>query len=247
MFSMEKKPPIAKRGPGRPRLTGNDSTGLINRNTVIDLAYEQARTQPLDAISFVQIAQTLGVAPGSLHYHIGTKDDLTSAILKRFYKGLLTDLRKMPPGLDWMDRLRFFARVLMASKRAHRGASEHIQTRARFRLFQKVSPGETDWGAAYLDWAFTLFREAGFDAEDTALCYHVLAMHCLAAATSTTARLGPADHDAFLIDRADTLDEGTTPGLDFALRAFARVKSDDAFEFGLEALLARFAAVRSEA
>ena len=40
---------------------------------------------------------------------------------------------------------------------------------------------------------------------------------------------------------------GAMPGLDFALRAFARVQADEAFEFGLEALLARFATLRSEA
>lgn len=244
---MEKKQSAPKRGRGRPRQSGNDAEGLVTREKVIDLAYEQARTQPLDEISFVQIAQTLGVVPGSLHYHIGTKDDLTSAILNRYYKGLLAKLRTMPNGLDWADRLRFFGRELMASQRTHRGAAEHIQTKARFRLFQKVRQGETDWGAAYLDWAFTLFRDAGFDAENTAMCYHVLALHCLAAANSANARLGPAQHDVFLIERAATFPEGTKPGLDYALRSFARVQADEAFEFGLEALLARFATLRSKA
>lgn len=243
---MTAKPPAKKRGRGRPRLNGDDDAALVSREKVIDLAYEQARTQPLEAISFVQIAQTLGVVPGSLHYHIGTKDDLTSAILNRYYKGLLAALQQMPSGLDWIDRMRFFARVLMTSQRSHRAAAEHIQTKARFRLFQKVGPGETDWGAAYLDWAFTLFRDAGFDADHAAMCYHTLALHCLAAANSANARLGPAEHDAFLLERAETFAPGAMPGLDFALRSFARVQADEAFEFGLEALLARFAAVRSE-
>lgn len=236
-----------KRGRGRPRLNGTEAEGLVTRDKIVELAYEQARTEPLDAISFVQIAQALGVVPGSLHYHIGTKDDLNSAILNRYYHELLAALGRMPEGLDWQDRLRFFGRTLMTSQRAHRGAAEHIQTKARFRLFQKVGQGETDWGAAYLDWAFTLFHEAGFDADATALCYHVLALHCLSAANSTNARLGPAEHDAFLLERAETLPKGSRPGLDFALRAFARVQADEAFEFGLEALLTRFERMRSKA
>jgi len=234
-----------KRGRGRPRLNGGDDAGLVSREQVIDMAYEQSRTQPLEAVSFVQIASTLGVVPGALHYHIGTKDDLTTAILNRFYKELLAQLDAISMALNWKDRLRQFARTLMACERDHRGAAEHIQTKSKYRLFQKVAAGETDYGAAYLDWAFRLFRDAGFDAKHAALFYHVLALHCLAAANSTNARLEPAEHEAFLIGRASGFAQGSMPGLDFALPAFANIRTEDAFEFGLEALLDRFAAHRS--
>ncbi|PAU77253.1 TetR/AcrR family transcriptional regulator [Halomonas salipaludis] len=241
---MEKTLKTKRRGRGRPRLDGGNGEGIVSREAVIDLAYELARSEPLEDVSFVRLAKVLGVVPGALHYHIGTKDDLTSAILNRFYKQLLARLRKIPEDLPWRERLRQFACILMASERDHRGAAEYIQTKARFRVFQKVRAGETDYGAAYLDHVFSLFREAGFDAEQSAMFYHVLALHCLAAANSHVARLEPAEHEHFLLKQASTFSAGTMPGLDFAIKAFSGIRADDAFEFGLEALLDRFAAAR---
>ncbi len=241
---MTKAEKPVRRGRGRPRTESEASAGVVDPESVVDLAYEMSRTEPLDSVTFVGLAKVLNVVPGSLHYHLGTKDDLTSAVLNRFYRNLLARLDEIPPHADWRERIRSFAWTLMRCERDHRGAAEHIQTRARFRLFQKVREGETDYGAAYLDRAFAMFREAGFDAEQTALFYHVLALHCLSAANAASAQLEPAAHERFLMERAAAFPESTMPGLDHALAKFARIKADDAFEFGLEALLDRFAAAR---
>lgn len=234
-----------RRGRGRPRLEGSDDNGVVTRERVIDLAYEQARSQSLEEVSFVQLAKVLGVVPGSLHYHLGTKDELTSAILNRFYKHLVARLDEMPATEDWGETLRRFAHVLMKCESDHKGVAQYIQTKPRFRLFQRVRPGETDYGAVYLDRAFRMFRDAGFNSEQTAKFYHVLALHCLAAANSAIARLEPAAHEAFLKQQAAAYSDETMLGLQFALPAFAEIRADEAFEFGLEALLDRFAAARA--
>ena len=173
----------------------------MTRDTIIDLAFEQSRTRSLDDISFVQLAGELGVVPGSLHYHLGTKDDLNSAILNRFYRHLLTQLRAIPPGLPWQDTIRRYATTLMQSEIEHRGAAEHIQAKPKFRLFQKVRAGETDYGAAFFDHSLQLFRDCGFDARNAALFYHVIGLHCLSAATSASAKFEPTVHEAFLRER----------------------------------------------
>ena len=239
MAEHEKK---KRRGRGRPRLNGEE--GLVTREAAIDLAYDWAKTQSLGSVSFVQLAKELDVVPGSLHYHIGTKDDLASAILNRFYRDLLRYLQDIPADLPWRDRIRRFAQTLMECERDHRGAAEHIQTRAKFRIFQKVRSGETDYGAAYLDWAFTLLREAGFDAQTAAMLYHVLALHCLSTAVSANTRLEPAAHEDFLTEKAASYPTGAMPGLEFGLAAFGRVKADDAFQIGLDALLDHFEKLR---
>lgn len=233
-----------RRGRGRPRSNGDAGEGLINRQMIVDLAYDQARTQSIDNVSFVQMARELGVKPGALHYHIGTKDDLASAILNRFYKGLLARLDEVPSNLGWREHLTLFARTLMNCQRGHVGAAEHIQRHARFRVFQKVRDGETDYGARYLDRIFSMLRDAGFDAETAAVFYHTLALHCLSAATSANTRLEPAAHESFLTERANAYRPGEMPGLEFGLRAFARVRADDAFELGLKALLDHFEPLR---
>ena len=242
---MTEKAKTKRRGRGRPRTIGIEDTGIVTREAIVDLAYAQARTAPLPSVSFVQLAKALDVVPGSLHYHIGTKDDLNSAILNRFYKGLLNRmLVEIPKGL-WRDRLSSVAWILLESWRQHRGAAEHIQTRAKYRVFQKVREGEKDYGALFLDHVFSLFREAGFTAQQTALFYHTLALHCLASANSDSSRLEPAVHGTFLKERAATSDAKKFPGLGYALNDFADIRADDAFRLGLEALLDRFAAERS--
>lgn len=235
------------RGRGRPRLDGQNDAGVVNREVVVDLAYDQAKQQSLGDISFVGLAKELGVAPGALHYHLGTKDDLISAILNRFYKELLARLAKLPAGSDWRDRIGNFATALRDAYGAHRGAAEHILMHAKFRVFQKVREGETDYGALYLDKVFSMFREAGFDATQTAQFYHALALHCLTAAGSEASRLAPVEHEAFLLKKADSYPNGTMPGLKYALRQFAHVNAKETFRIGLEALLDRFAVERAKA
>lgn len=234
-----------RRGRGRPRLEGTDDSGVVTREMVIDLAYEQARNRSLEDVSFVQLAASLGVVPGSLHYHIGTKEDLTSAILNRFYKNLLTRLEAIPDSKDWRESIRRFARALKQCESEHTGVAQYIQTKPKFRLFQRVKPSKIDYGAAYLDWAFRMFRDAGFNSSQTAMFYHVLALHCLAAANSSIAQLEPAAHQSFLKQQGAAYSQETMLGLKFALSAFAEIRADEAFEFGLEALLDRFATARS--
>jgi AcrR family transcriptional regulator len=233
------------RGRGRPRLNGNDDAGLVNREAVVDLAYDQARRQSLDNVSFVGLAKELGVVPGALHYHLGTKDDLVSSILNRFYKELLAKFSALPTDRNWRDRIGDLARLLLEAYGAHRGAAEHILMHAKFRVFQKIGEGETDYGALYLDKVFSMFKEAGFTPRQTAQFYHALALHCLTAAGSETSRLAPVEHEAFLLEKAASYPDGSMPGLSYALRQFARVNATETFGIGLEALLDRFAVERS--
>lgn len=233
-----------KRRRGRPRNDDSEDAALVTRDVIIDHAYERSRTVPFDELSFVQMARELGVVAGSIHYHIGTKDDLNTAVLNRFFKDLVAELKASMPAGDWRETLQFLARTLLRHWRRHMGVAQHIQTRARYRLFQRVAPGETDYGAAFLDLAFDTFRKAGFSAAQTALFYHALAMHCLASANSDVARLEPAAHEKFLRGKVGEFDPERYPGLAFALAAFAEIKMDETFEVGLEALLDRFAAAR---
>lgn len=233
-----------KRKRGRPRASGGNAEGLVSRDRIVDLAFDAARTRSIDEISFVHLAKQLDVRPGALHYHVGTKDDLVSAILNRFYAELLERLEADPEVEDWQERIRQFARTLMTCERGHKGAAEHIQTYAKFRIFQKVRPGEPDHGAVYLDRAFSMFRDVGFDVSTAAMFYHMLALHCLSTATSATSRLEPSAHEAFLTERAEAHVPGEMPGLEFGLRAFARIRSDDVFERGVDALIDHFAPLR---
>lgn len=227
---------VKKRGRGRPAVAD-----VVTRDLIIETAYEFTKTVPLDELSIVQVARRLGVVAGSLHYHVGTKDDLTSAILNRFYKNLYVELTITTPNGTWRENIGHLARTLMDFQRRHVGIAQHVMAHARYRIFQKVEPDEIDYGVIYLDFAFDMFRRAGFSSHQTALFYHAIALHCLVSSNSDAARLGPVAHQSFLRAKVQQYRGERYPGLAHALEEFATIKTDEAFNLGLDALLDCFA------
>ncbi len=243
IYAMSTKKDV-KRGPGRPPRSGKSNDGLVSRDLIIARACDAARTRAVADVSFVSLAKELGVRPGAIHYHIGTKDALISAILNSFYAELLSRLKQNSESDDWRSRVRQFAKTLMICQSEHKGAAEHLQAHAKFRIFQKIEGDDIDHGARYLDYAFSLFRDIGFNAETGTMFYHMLALHCLSTATSRSSQLEPMAHEDFLLDRANSYVAETMPGLNFGLRAFARIRSEDAFEQGVDALVEHFSGLR---
>jgi len=232
---------MTKRKRGRPLGSGAAGKNLVTRDRIIALACDWAKQRSLDEVTFVQLAKHLDVAPGALHYHIGTKDDLTSAIINSYYRDLVAELEQIDRGLPWRALLHEFANVYLAFQNSHVGVAEYMTMNAKFRVFQKVREGETDYGAIYLDLVFSLLKGAGFDARSTALAYHMISMYCRATAAFTRREFEPSAHEAFLTKRAASYPAGSMPGLEFALPAFAHIHMDESFEFGLDALIEHFA------
>ncbi|RUZ71001.1 TetR/AcrR family transcriptional regulator [Mesorhizobium sp. M7A.F.Ca.US.006.01.1.1] len=228
-----------KRGRGRPAVAD-----VVTRDLIIDTAYEFTKTVSLDELSIVQVARRLGVVAGSLHYHVGTKDDLTSAILNRFYKNLYVELTVSTPNGSWRENIGHLARTLMNFQRRHVGIAQHVMAHARYRIFQKVAPDEIDYGVIYLDFAFDMFRRAGFSSRQTALFYHAIALHCLVSSNSDAAGLGPVAHETFLRAKVQQYRGDRYPGLAHALEEFATIQTDEAFTLGLDALVDNFATAR---
>lgn len=231
-----------KRGRGRPAVAD-----VVTRDLIIETAYEFTKTVSLDELSIVQVARRLGVVAGSLHYHVGTKDDLTSAILNRFYKNLYIELTVSTPNGTWRENIGHLARTLMDFQRRHVGIAQHVMAHARYRIFQKVAPDEIDYGVIYLDFAFDMFRRAGFSSHQTALFYHAIALHCLVSSNSDAARLGPGAHKTFLRAKVPEYRGERYPGLAHALEEFATIQTDEAFNLGLDALLDSLAAASGAA
>ncbi len=235
---------MTKRKRGRPQGSGAAGKNLVTRERIIDLACDWAKERSLDEVTFVKLAKHFDVAPGALHYHIGPKDDLTSAIINSYYRDLVVELKQIDQGLPWRELLREFANVYLAFQNSHVGVAEYMTMNAKFRVFQKVREGETDYGAMYLDLVFSLLKGVGFDSRSTALAYHMISMYCRATAAFTRREFEPSVHEAFLKKRAASYPAGSMPGLEFALPAFAHINMDESFAFGLDALIEHFATLR---
>lgn len=228
------------RGRGRPRQrpSGNAfRAGGLARESIIERAMELTKRESLSAISMVRLAKSLNVRPGTIHYHLGSRDDLISGVMNRFYRDLLRDLDATAPAATWQEEIRRIGRVWLTAKLLYPGVANYIASNDRFRVFQKTESGEKDYGAQYMDRVFGLLCNAGFAADIAAECWHLMALY--ANATAETIALGhaPAAHSKFLLRRAERYDPASFPGLAFGLRALAQLDARDAFSRSLDDLI----------
>lgn len=228
------------RGRGRPKQRASRNAfraGGLARNSIVERAMELTKREPLSAISMVRLAKSLNVRPGTIHYHLGSRDDLISGVMNRFYRGLLRDLDAAEPAATWQGEIRRIGRVWLKAKLLHPGIASYVASNDRFRVFQKTDTGDEDYGARYMDRVFTLLQNAGFADDAAAECWHLMALYANSTAETIAMGHAPAAHSKFLLHRAQRHDPATFPGLAFGLPALARLDARDAFNHSLDDLI----------
>lgn len=60
----------------------------LDRDRIVDRAYDLLREQGLGALSMRRLAAELGVAPGALYWHVPSKQDLLAEVAERIVAGL---------------------------------------------------------------------------------------------------------------------------------------------------------------
>jgi AcrR family transcriptional regulator len=228
------------RGRGRPKQRASRNAfraGGLARESIIERAVELTKREPLSAISMVRLAKSLNVRPGTIHYHLGSRDDLISGVMNRFYRDLLRDLDAAEPAATWQDEIRRIGWVWLNGKLVHPGIANYVASNDRFRVFQKTDTGDEDYGAAYMDRVFTLLQNAGFNADIAAECWHLMALYANSTAETIAMGHAPAAHSKFLLHRAERHDPAAFPGLAFGLPALARLDARDAFSRSLDDLI----------
>lgn len=231
---------MTARGRGRPKQRASRNAfraGGLARDSIIERAMELTTREPLSAISMVRLAKSLNVRPGTIHYHLGSRDDLVSGVMNRFYRDLLRDLDAAAPAATWQEEIRRIGWTWLSAKLAHPGIANYIASNDRYRVFQKTDTGDDDYGARYMDRVFTLLRNAGFAADTAAECWHLMALYANSTAETIAMGHAPAAHSKFLLNRAQRHDSATFPGLAFGLPALARLDARNAFNRSLDDLI----------
>jgi len=240
--SVGRTPP--KRGRGRPKRKATRDglrAGDLARESILERALELTRSEPLSSISMVRLARSLNVRPGTIHYHLGSRDALVSGVMNRFYRGLLSDLEAAAAASTWQEEVRRIGWVGLNVRLAYPGVASYVVSHNRFRVFQMTEGGEPDYGALYMDRVFTLLRDAGFPPDIAAECWHLTALSADATAQAISMGRAPAAHSKFLLDRAQRHDAAVFPGLAFGLTALAHLDARNAFSHSLEDLIAGLA------
>jgi AcrR family transcriptional regulator len=229
------------RGRGRPsRAQGEPGTvaPLLTREHILDRATQLAMVEPLGELSMVGLAREFGVTPALIHYYVGGRDDVISGVVNRYFKARV--LRMAALSGDWKVDLDLHARTTFALMIEYGGVLRYVMSHNRFRLFQQVAPGETDYGLVFFDRYAEIFRLGGFTAEQASMGYHLLSQYVMTAAYAQVGRQLPGQHEKYILSRIKSRPAEQFPGAHFISLPFSRLDSASAFDAGLAILLDGF-------
>ncbi len=228
---------------GRPPKLGVPDAGAapaLTRELILDRATAMAKVEPLDDISMVGLARELGVAPTLIHYYIGSRNDLISGVANRYFR----ERHSRRPRLtgNWKQDLKNEALLTFEISVEYGGVIRYIMGHNRFRLFQQVSEGETDYGMLYLDRMGEIFRNGGFTPDQSALGYLLLMQYVTSASYAEISRQLPAFHTSYIRQQIESQPEGELQGARYVLDAFSTLDTAHSFPQGLEMLIDSFEA-----
>ncbi len=221
-----------RRRPGRPVGKAIE----IDRAVILKTAYEMSRELPLADISIVVVAKKLDVTPPLLHYYLSGRDSLTSGVMNFFYRDLVRQLPEASS--DWKADLHEFARIAYRHFCEYRGVTSYAVSHNRFRIFQMIGEGETDYGLAFLELLSRRVMAAGSTRGRTGIYGHMLLEYILSSAQATVSHRLPGDHREFLEQRIFDLDSKEFPGIEFTRDGLLGFDAKAAFEEGYRLIVA---------
>ena len=225
---------------GRPKL-GTPVAGVaptLSREQILDRATALAKVEPLGEISMVGLARELGVTPTLIHYYIGSRDDLISGVANRYFKERLSRLRPLTG--NWKKDLQREATQSFDMGVEYGGVLRYMMSHNRFRLFQQVSKGETDYGMQYLDRLAGIFNKGGFTPQQAAIGYHLLSQYVMSSSYAQVSRQLPAFHERYIRGQIEARPAADLPGARYFAEAFSTLDSATTFPEGLRLLIDSF-------
>lgn len=230
--------PVPRRR-GRPRKEETASasvTPIISREDILEKAVELAKSEPLSDISIVGLARHFGVTTALIHYYAGSRDELISGVINRYFMERVEKLRPLTRK-NWRSNVEDHAYAIFDVMIQYGGVLRYLMSHNRFRLFQTVGPGETDFGMVYLNRIAEIFRSGGFSAEKCALGYHLLIQYVMTSAYAQVNRQLPGDHGDYILGKIRETSKDQFPAAHFFASAFSKLDSSTAFDAGLKILL----------
>ncbi len=230
--------PIRKRGRPKSGALADAITPALSRDQILDRATTLAQIEPLGEISMVGLARELGVTPASIYYYIGSRNDLISGVVNRYFKKRFS--RQQALTGVWHEDLKREAMLSFDLGLEYGGVMRYIMSHNRFRLFQKVSAGEIDYGILYLDRMAGILSGAGFSRSHAALCYHLLSQYVTSSCYAEITRQLPAFHERYILEQIAAQPVEQLPGAHYIGEAFSKLDSAASFPQGLGLLIESF-------
>jgi AcrR family transcriptional regulator len=193
----------------------------LSRETIERRALALIERDGLAAFSMRRLADALGCEAMSIYHHFPSKAHLMDALLDR----VVASVPLAPETLPWRDRLRQNA---FAMRQTALRYPEFFQFAALHRM-------NTATGLRLLEQAMAVFRDAGFDSEQTARLFRAYSYYVIGAALDETAGYarGPSAVEPV---PAETV-RRDYPLVTAANPYFQRAHHEATFGLGLEMLL----------
>lgn len=222
------------RKPGRPV---GAAAGVLDRDTIIAVAFRLTKTISVSELSIVRVAKELGVTPALIHYYLagGGRDALTSGVMNSFYREVIEQW-PVQTG-DWQQDFEVVADSIYRAHLRYPGISVYVASHNRYQMVQDVAETETDYGLLMLERFSAMVRQIGFDGQRTGVTAHLLMMFISSFAHSTVARRWPGQHADFLRSKLSELDPDAYPNCYFVKDGLINLNAAEAFSAGLRLVL----------
>jgi AcrR family transcriptional regulator len=234
----QRKPPV--RRPGRP--ASDSPSGVLDRETVLAVAFRLTKTVSVSELSIVRVARELGVTPALIHYYFegGGRDALTSGVMNAFYREVIEGWPNETG--EWEHDFEVVCESIYRAYLRYPGISIYAASHNRYQLVQDVQAGEIDYGLLVLEKFTGTVRSAGFEAKQTGVLSHLLMMFVAAYAHSTVTRRWPGQHTEFLSAKLSALDQKEFPNINFSREGLTTLNPTEAFLSGLKIVINGFGA-----
>lgn len=232
------KPSKVARRRGRPPKNSGSDGPTLSRADIIIHAVKIARKEGIPAISMVRLAKDLGVAPGLIHYYMGSKQDVVSAVMNTAFKERFEAFPTTAS--DWRKDLEALIRNVVNVMEGWPGLATYLMVHKHFRLFQRVKADELDYGLAYFDHFGKILQQAGFSDKQAAAIYHICNLFILTIAMEREHNQSPDQHSQFIASYIDKFDPAEVPGAIFLAPCFAQLDTHTTFDTILTLLLDGF-------
>ena len=215
-----------RRKPGRP--AGVAAAGL-SAETIIERSLDMAKHLPVEEISVVSVARELGVAAALIHYYVrGGRDALTSGIINAFYHRLLATWPTTTG--DWRTDVAAIARYIFLTFTKYPGVASYVGSRNRFRIFQDVGEGESDYGALAVERFISVIRTAPVADDRVGVYAHLLLEFLVSSAYGTTRNRWPGQQPDFINKKVAELDPQTFPNLHLTASSLVSLDGEKALD-----------------
>lgn len=223
-----------KRAGRRAKSIDGESQTIVSREDVIRLALKIAKKEAVDAITIMRLSRELDVTPSLIHYLIGGRDKLLTAVLNEAMK---QDSHKFKTTGKWKNDLETVMREAFKFQMKWRGITTYLHTHNKHRLFQDTQPGEIDHSLAFFNTVGDILKRSGMSPDKAAMAYHLLMLFNTATAFTHINNQEPASHATFLKAQVKRVESAHLGGAAFLLPEFAKITTAVTFDVGLDLLL----------